>query len=211
MPEDADGYAREMYVQGSRQNIFQREHYGPPSTFGYKDLCPQWTLLNWDPDALIDTVSKNGTFILNIPGKPDGTIDSKEIAVLDKITDWIQINGDAIYSTRPWKIYGEGPDTVKSGSFQGDSISKLGPQDIRFTRNKTNTVVYAIVLGWPGKQAIIHVLGTSSPQSPAKVENVEWFGYHGKLKFRQESSAMRVQLPAQQPCNYAIALKVSLA
>ena len=66
---------------------------------------------------LVDTVSKNGTFILNIPGRPDGTIDSKEIAVLDGITSWMQVNGEAIYETRPWKIYGEGPNSVKAGAF----------------------------------------------------------------------------------------------
>jgi alpha-L-fucosidase len=85
---------------------------------------------------LIDTVSKNGTFILNIPGRPDGTIDSKEVAVLDGVTSWMQINGEAIYETRPWKIYGEGPNSVKAGAFGGNSVNKLGAKDIRFTRNK---------------------------------------------------------------------------
>ena len=77
----------------------------------YGGYLPPRDVIHW----LIDTVSKNGTFVLNIPGKPDGTIDSKEIAVLDRITDWMQVNGEAIYSTRPWKIYGEGPDMVKVG------------------------------------------------------------------------------------------------
>ena len=59
-------------------------------------------------------MSKNGTFILNVPGRADGTIDSKEIAVLDRITEWIQVNGEAIYETRPWNVFGEGPATMKS-------------------------------------------------------------------------------------------------
>ncbi len=122
---------------------YQRKLYNQPGTFG--GYTSPRDIIHW----LIDTVSKNGTFILNIPGKPDGTIDSKEIAFLDRLTEWMQVNGEAIYATRPWKIYGEGPDTVKSGSFQGNTISKLGPKDIRFTRNKANTVIYAIVLGRP--------------------------------------------------------------
>ncbi len=169
-------------------------------------LQPQ-DVIHW----LIDTVSKNGTFILNIPGKPDGTIDSKEIAVLDGITDWMQVNGEAIYATRSWKIFGEGPDMVTSGSFQGTSVSKLGPQDIRFTRDKANTLVYAIVLGWPGKEAIVRALGSASPQSPKKITNVELLGYKGKVKFHQNSAGLRVQLPLQQPSQYAIALKVYFA
>lgn len=117
---------------------------------------------------LIDTVSKNGTIILNIPGKPHGTIDSKEIAVLDEITAWMQVNGEAIFETRPWKIYGEGPNSVKAGSFQGARISKLGPQDIRFTRNKANTVIYAIALGWHSEPILVKALGTSVPTNPAE-------------------------------------------
>jgi len=182
---------------------YNRKLFNQPGEYGGY-LQPR-DVIHW----MIDTVSKNGTFILNIPGKPDGTIDRKEIAVLDKITDWMQVNGEAIYSTRPWKIYGEGPDMVKSGSFQGNSISKLGPQDIRFTRNKANTVVYAIVLGWPGTEAVIHALGTGSPQSPSKVANVELLGYQDKLQFRQGASALHVQLPAEKLSDYAIALKVS--
>ncbi|MBW4039514.1 MAG: alpha-L-fucosidase [Acidobacteria bacterium] len=184
---------------------YQRKLFDKPGPFG--GYATPRDIIHW----MIDTVSKNGTFILNLPGKPDGTIDRKEIAFLDKLTEWMQINGEAIYATRPWKIYGEGPNTVKSGSFQGNSISKLGAQDIRFTRNKANTVVYAIVLGWPGSELLIKALGTSSPQSPAKVTNVELVGYQGKIKFHQEASALRIQLPERAISEDAIALKLFLS
>jgi alpha-L-fucosidase len=184
---------------------YQRKLFDQPGTYG--GYTPPRDIIHW----MIDTVSKNGTFILNSPGKPYGTIDRKEIAFLDRMTEWMQVNGEAIYATRPWKIYGEGPNMVKSGSFQGNSISKLGPQDIRFTRNKANTVVYAIVLGWPGAEAVVQALGTASPQSPGKISNVELLGYQDKLKYRQDASALHVQLPAQQLSDDAIALKVSLA
>lgn len=184
---------------------YQRKLFDAPGEYGGY-MHPR-IVIHW----MIDTVSKNGTFILNIPGKPDGTIDRKEIAVLDQIATWMQINGEAIYETRPWKIYGEGPNVIKSGSFQGTSISKLGPQDIRFTRNKANTVVYAIVLGWPGNEVAIHALGTASPQRPSKIVNVQLLGHPGKLQFRQEAEALRVQLPAQKTSDYAAALKLSFA
>ncbi|HUX09465.1 MAG TPA: alpha-L-fucosidase, partial [Terriglobia bacterium] len=60
VPEDGDWYARNMYMQGSRQNQFQAAHYGPPSRFGYKDLCAQWTLLNWQPAELMDLYVRAG-------------------------------------------------------------------------------------------------------------------------------------------------------
>jgi len=80
VPEDGDWYARNMYMQGSSQNKFQLEHYGPPSTFGYKDLCPQWTLLNWEPDALIQRYKKAGAkLFIALANHHDGfdTWDSK--------------------------------------------------------------------------------------------------------------------------------------
>ena len=132
--------------------------YEKPGEYG--GYLPPRDVIHW----LIDTVSKNGTFILNVPGRPDGTIDSKEIAVLDGITAWMQTNGEAIYETRPWKVYGEGPNSIKAGSFQGGALSKLGEKDIRFTRNKANTVIYALVLGWPAANRLPCSLWDFQPQ-----------------------------------------------
>jgi len=162
---------------------------------------------------LVDTVSKNGTFVLNIPGKPDGTIDAKEIAVLDKITAWMGVNGEAIYETRPWKVYGEGPNAIKAGAFQGNSVSKLGEKDVRFTRSKSNSVVYAIVLGLPAQEMTIEALGLSSPNSPGKIAKVEVLGSTQAPQWKQAANGLTVKLPqgiAGIP-EYGVALKASLA
>jgi len=162
---------------------------------------------------MVDAVSKNGTFILNVPGRPDGTIDSKEIAVLDGITEWMTVNGEAIYSTRPWTKYGEGPNVVKSGSFQGQSVSALGPKDIRFTRNKANTVIYVIALGWPSEPITVEALGMENSTKPGKIRQVELLGTGETLKWRQDATSLRVELPRQYrpKADYAAAFKVSLA
>lgn len=186
---------------------YNRALYDKPGEFGgYAD--PR-DIVHW----LIDAVSKNGTFILNIPGKPDGTIDSKEIAFLDRFTAWMQANGEAIYATRPWKIYGEGPNAVKAGSFQGHSIAKLGLQDIRFTRNKANTVIYAIVLGWPEEPISIQALGHSAATNPGKIEHVQLLGTEQKLDWKQEANGLHVRLPKnyRPQADYAASLKVILA
>jgi alpha-L-fucosidase len=161
---------------------------------------------------LIDTVSKNGTFILNVPGRPDGTIDSKEIAVLDGLTSWMEVNGEAIYETRPWKISGEGPNMIKAGSFQGESVNKLGEKDIRFTRNKANNVVYAIVLGWPADPILVRSLGLSATTSPGKITRVELLGTGANVDWKQQADALRVELPKnyRPKTEYAAALKLSL-
>jgi len=162
---------------------------------------------------LIDTVSKNGTFILNVPGKPDGTIDGKEVAVLDGITAWMQLNSEAIYETRPWKIYGEGPNSVKAGSFQGESVSKLGEKDIRFTRNKKNSVIYALVLGWPAQPFAVQSLGLSTAVSPGRIGKLELLGTGQSVNWKQQSDLLKVELPQlyKPPVDYAAVLKLTLA
>jgi len=157
---------------------------------------------------MIDTVSKNGTFILNVPGKPDGTIDAKEIAVVDRITDWMTVNGEAIYATRPWKVFGEGPNAIKAGSFQGNSVSQLGEKDVRFTRSKDGKVVYAVALGWPAAEFVVASLGTAN----GKVERVELLGTGEKVRWRQMADGLHVTLPREyKPAvDFAAALKVSL-
>lgn len=182
---------------------YNRALFNHPGKYG--GYLPPRDVIHW----MIDTVSKNGTFILNVPGKPDGTIDSKEIAVLDKITAWMQVNGEAIYETRPWKLYGEGPNQVKAGSFQGRSISKLGAQDIRFTRNKANTVIYAIALGWPTGELTIRSLSHSMT---GKIKHVQLLGTGERVKWKQTAAGLQVELPRnyQPAVDFAAALKVSL-
>jgi alpha-L-fucosidase len=161
---------------------------------------------------MVDAVSKNGTFILNIPGKPDGTIDQDEKDILDAIGSWMQTNGEAIYATRPWKTFGEGPNAVKSGSFAGASTGSLNYKDVRFTRNKRGNIVYAIFLGWPqGKKFKIKSLGTASQLNPGKVANVELLGCVDKLEWNQSAESLTVEKPSAKPCDFAYALKIKLA
>lgn len=185
---------------------YNRALYDQPGKYG--GYLPPRDVIHW----LIDTVSKNGTFILNIPGKPDGTIDSKESAILDRITDWMTPNGEAIYATRPWKLYGEGPSKVVSGSFQGKSVSKLGPQDIRFTQTKDQKTIYAIALGWPTGKFVIRSLGSSAPSNPGRIEHVALLGSGRKVDWKQEGAGLSVKLPEDDrpAVDYAAGLKISL-
>jgi alpha-L-fucosidase len=186
---------------------YNRSLYDKPGKYG--GYMEPRDVIHW----MLDTVSKNGTFILNIPGKPDGTIDSKEIAVLDEITAWMQMNGEAIYSTRPWKTYGEGPHSIVSGSFQGKSVSSLGAQDIRFTRSKDNKTIYAIALGWPTDVLVIKALGTAAATNPGKIAQVQLVGSEQKLSWKQTAEGLRVTLPTEHApaSEYAAAFKVLLA
>ena len=117
----------------------------------------------------VDIVSKNGNLLLSIPLPGHGEPDSDEIAFLDELADWQQVNSDAIKGTRPWKIYGEGPSTNQRSCFRISSRRlKFDHTDIRFTTK--GETLYAIALGWPrdGK-ILIKSLAENSTNYPGKL------------------------------------------
>jgi len=125
----------------------------------------------------------------------------------------MKVNGEAIYETRPWKVYGEGPTQIESGSFKGTSIKSLGSRDFRFTRNKANSVIYAICLGWPFGDMQIASLGLSSKTNPGKVQNVTVLGSEANPKWTQGADALNVKLPRQtrEVNDYGAAIRIALS
>ena len=183
---------------------YDRSLYDQPGEFGgYKN--PR-EIIHW----LIDSVSKNGTLILSIPGRPDGTIDSKEVAVLDQIAAWMKDNARAIHETRPWRTYYEGPTQLQGGSFQDKNMALLGARDIRFTRNKAGTIVYAIVLGVPEGSMVITSLGKAAG---AAVKAVEVLGTEAKPQWTQSPDQLTIDLPPgfRPATDFAITFAVTLA
>ncbi len=171
-------------------------------------------------DLLVDVVSRNGNMLLNFPLRPDGTLDDKELSIVADITAWMAVNSEGIYATRPWKIYGAGPSTLPKGSHEYVDWTKWGgfneanrhdlsADDVRFTTKGTD--IYAFVMGWPHPSVLLKPLGINSPQQPGKIHNVELLGHQGKLRWKQDGSGLKVEMPAEKPCSHAIALKIALA
>ena len=162
-------------------------------------------------DLLADIVSKNGNLLLNFPLPNSGELDLEERNVLDGITAWMAVNSEGIHSSRPWKIYGEGPSTqakIETENFNEDKQKDLTAADVRFTIK--NSTLYAFVMGWPDKAATVNALGLNSPQDPGKIRNVELLGYKGDLKWKQDETQLRVEMPAEKISDVGIALKVEL-
>jgi alpha-L-fucosidase len=163
-------------------------------------------------DLLADIVSKNGNLLLNFPLPNSGELDYEEMVVLNGITKWMEINSEGIYSSRPWKIYGEGPSTktaIKTGNFNEDKQKDLTAEDVRFTAK--GSTLYAFVMGWPDKQVNISALGLASPQNPGKIQKVELLGCKRDLKWKQNETSLNVEMPAEKISDVAITLKVELA
>jgi alpha-L-fucosidase len=140
-------------------------------------------------------------------------LDSDELSILSEITKWMAVNSEGIYSTRPWKVYGDGPSTQASSSkdskFNEKNRKALTAEDVRFTtKGKT---LYAFVMGWPEREAAIKSLGRSSSPGIGKIQQVELLGHRAPLKWTQDENGLNIELPEQKPSDYAVAFRVTSA
>ena len=140
---------------------------------------------------LVDVVSKNGNLLLNIPMRGNGAIDDKEESILDAITGWMCVNGDAIYGTRPWRSFGEGPTVLPTGQMSEDEAKPFTGADIRFTRSPN--ALHAFFLDQPSGTGRIASLGTSALPE-AVIEHVV-FQDGRPLQFSRDGGALYMELP----------------
>ena len=149
---------------------------------------------------LIDVVSKNGNLLLSVPLRADGTFDEHEHKILEGIRAWMTQNGEAIYATRPWHHFGEGPVAdsdikMNAQGFNEGSYAKMDAREVRFTQ--TARYLYAIPLGWPGDgRVVIKSLRKGNPDLQKKIKEVELLGY-GRLKAKQTDEGLVVALPTE--------------
>jgi alpha-L-fucosidase len=158
--------------------------------------------------TLIDVVSKNGTMLLSVPQMPDGTLDSQEESILDDIGKWMAINSEAIYGSRPWKQFGEGPEAPPREMIDLRIRPSLTPDDIRFTTR--NGKLYVFVLGWPQKSAIeIKALGSAAGLWTEKINNIRLIGSDEKLKWSAGAGALQITRPARAPHEFALTFEIA--
>lgn len=159
---------------------------------------------------LADIVSKNGNFLLNIPVRGDGSLDDKSIRVLEGIGDWMAVNNQAIYATRPWKIFGEGPAgagaRIQAQGFNEGKGKPFTAEDVRFTTSKDGHVLNVILLGWPGTTATIRSLGVNAGQLDRPIARVELLGSSASIRWRQTDAGLELSsIPAAPAGDVSVA------
>ena len=162
--------------------------------------------LSWTVHMLVDITSKNGNLLLNVVLRPDGSLDPEVETMLHQLADWTAMNGEAIYGTRPWLVYGEGAVQAKGGAFKENF--QYSAKDIRFTtKGKT---LYAIAMGWPdGGKFVIKSLAKSADVNANQIKRVELLGRKGKLNFTQTAEGLVVELPGEKLSDLTCSLRIT--
>lgn len=161
-------------------------------------------------DILVDIVSKNGLMLLNVPPNPDGSIPQEMQDLLIDMGEWLAINGDAIYGTRPWTIFGEGPTRLPEG---GHKVEKFNIEykntDIRFTK-KSDKEFYIIVMDTPKEEIVVASLSKAIGVLNSKIEAITLLGSTEKINWTRNTRGLIIQAPKKLPTKYAHAFKVIL-
>ncbi len=162
---------------------------------------------------LVDIVSKNGNLLINVVQTPEGDLEPDALKIVENIADWTPVNGEGIYGTRPWKIYGEGPSTIKTNQKKG-RFGGLSDQadyqatDIRFTTKGNN--LYAFLMNLPEGKVRIQSLGKNSKLNTKKITSVKILGSKEKLLWKQENDALVINKPTHLPAWKVVGLKIEL-
>jgi alpha-L-fucosidase len=159
-------------------------------------------------DDLVDIVSKNGCLLLNIGPRPDGTIPEPEERMLRQIGQWLATNGEAVYGSRPFSVFGEGPTAVVEGPFSDTKRKPFTAEDVRFTTRAGK--LYAIFLAWPADgRVLIRSLAKGSPNLKGEIASVDLLGAPAPVRWSRGEAGLRVELPPAAPGDYAFTLRLT--
>ena len=203
-------------LENSRKNEMSSRVWETDETISYGSWS-YTTDLKIKPAAhliheLIDIVSKNGVLLLNISPRASGEIPADQRKVLYEIGDWLKQNGEAIYETRPWYTYGEGPTIQPEGAFSNRELFdklKYTSKDFRFTTK--GNVVYILSLGEQkvGSTIKIKSFASSSLPEECSVKNVSMLGFSGKIKWSLDGNGLTLDVP-DVPNGVSVVFKVEL-
>lgn len=182
-----------------------------------------WNSWSWRPDLelktpqiiideLVDIVSKNGCLLLNITPTCDGLIPDEMRSGLLEIGKWLKVNGEAVYNTRPFVTYGEGPTVLKANHFggvQGHGV-EYQPEDFRFTQNEDKLYIIQLAKPVPGKEYLLKSFANGNKAAKTKISGIRVLGSNEKIKWSQTNKGLMIISPLELPNNKAIVYKAKI-
>ena len=169
---------------------------------------PRYKSVNRLVDFLVDVVSKNGAVLLNITPQANGLIPEEVKDRLMKIGAWLSVNGESIYGSRPWKIFGEGPQQIVEGHLSEDLNPEASAEDIRFTTKEG--ILYATMLDWPEEEEIIIKSLADEKLFKETISQITLLGHSQNLQWEMRQDGLAVMLPKNPPGDHAFVLKIEL-
>ncbi len=169
----------------------------------------KWHSANWIVDLLLDIVSKNGIYLMNVPPRPDGSIPEYGVTELKKIGDWLRCNGEAVYNTRPWIVYGEPHKELSERNGRGDESKSVvyTSEDLRFTQSKDGKRVNIFVLGWPEEAFTVKSIKVLKS---GKNSRIKLLGSNEEIKYTiNDKDQLVIENPKVKPCDFAYCFELS--
>jgi alpha-L-fucosidase len=168
-------------------------------------------------DYMLEIVSRDGSYAVNIPLRPDGSLDPECVSTLEQVGAWMKINGEGVYGSKAWATFGEGVAeadgslrTMPGGALrQAQADFKFGPKDFRFTVGKDGSIyAFALAVPQPGAQVTIVSLGAGVGLLAAPIRSVTLLGSKEKLLWSQKPEGLVITCPSQLPSDIAVAFKI---
>jgi alpha-L-fucosidase len=215
-----------------RLTDWHNKHYGHYSEFGYEDLIPMFKAEMWDPDALVKLVKEVGArFIMPVAChhdnfdmydsshpwnsvamgphrdtlKGDGTIPDAQMEYLEAFRKLMKENGEGIYGSCPWKVFGEGPLVIKDGH-GNENLKSFCQEDIRFTAKEG--ALYAFVLALPTKDIMIKTLATGALYND-EIAEVSMLGSDERIEWDRTAAGLAINGPQSLPGRTVVGFKIS--
>ncbi|WP_455620414.1 alpha-L-fucosidase [Eisenbergiella sp.] len=192
-------------IECAREENVTSYYWQTDTSFGDWSYNLRDTYKTWNEviEMLIDIVSKNGNLLINVPQRPDGTIDEECEWMLTKMAEWMKINKEGIYGTHPFRVSGEGTSEYRRHSRYDQNAVSWQAGDVRYTCR--DNYIYAYLMRWPGKLAIL----SSIPYGKEVIKKAELLGY-GEVSYYQTGAGMLAELPDCPPSEFVSCLKLTV-